>query len=863
MTSLKTTNSVWSRRQAAALLLAALFPAWPLPVCAQITPVTVADTEAGIVNITNANNALQTAIQALAANPSAANAAAVEMAQKNYNDAVSAAATTTVTNFITSPSTVVSPLTVASGFASPIFAEAPGGTLTFSGTPTPNGFVINTGMFYLGTSAVAPAKPFAFDSIPGNTIDNTGTATIIDSSFSNNFGVAITNNVASSTVTIINSSFTGNMATFIGAAIVNDGTASIIGSSFTGNKAGFGGAITNDGPMTLIDSSFTDNTAHNSQGTALGGAIANSSGRGVVGDINLVVSPGHTSTFSGNTEDSPTGPQASSIFFDVGAGGLKVNVAAGGLLDMRDPMSGAPSSVSEMGQGVWALGGANEFSISPTPPGGSRPTTFSVNSGTLYLYAAGEVPDGTGQVAAGSIRLNSAGSSFTLGAGGTLVAAGANSISVDGDILLADGATIRGGTAADGSLVHVPLSGGITSRLDLSATEGVGLEGQVTVQAVAPNDTFRLAADLADAPGSPGGILVPGAGTLILTNNNTYSGDATIEGGTLVVGVPAPAQETSFALGEGNVFLNGGTLRTTSFQTGVPLIIHVGHNYTQGSGGTLALGIGGLQGEQYDRVVAGGNANLSGNLVVTSLKNFHPSAGNAFGILRNTGTRSGNFSLLDDSKAAPPFNITPSIITGQLLPIAVEVVAPNGVDLVYVKRPPTIPPPTGPEPPIIDDVPDVTLPPVNPEAPIPEEEIVQLLDPTAAQLTSLYQVSFTGAWLQRSNLDDRMFQLQQTYVPTPPPPVPPPTTKEAEGKAIAPPPPPTPSTPRWGVWASGYGNWSHIGTNLGYHFDTAGMSAGVDYLLTPHWAVGLFGGYSHNWINFKSLSSHRDSKRLL
>ena len=58
MTSLKTTNSVWSRRQAAALLLAALFPAWPLPVCAQITPVTVADTEAGIVNITNANNAL-------------------------------------------------------------------------------------------------------------------------------------------------------------------------------------------------------------------------------------------------------------------------------------------------------------------------------------------------------------------------------------------------------------------------------------------------------------------------------------------------------------------------------------------------------------------------------------------------------------------------------------------------------------------------------------------------------------------------------------------------------------------------------------------------------------------------------------
>jgi len=524
---------------------------------------------------------------------------------------------------------------------------------------------------------------------------------------------------------------------------------------------------------------------------------------------------------------------------------------------MRDPMSGAPDSVSEMGQGVWALGGANEFSISPTPPGGSRPTTFSVNSGTLYLYAAGEVPDGTGQVAAGSIRLNSAGSSFTLGAGGTLVAAGANSISVDGDILLADGATIRGGTAADGSLVHVPLSGGITSRLDLSATEGVGLEGQVTVQAVAPNDTFRLAADLADAPGSPGGILVPGAGTVILTNNNTYSGDATIEGGTLVVGVPAPAQETSFALGTGNVFLGPGTLRTTSLETGRPLTINVGGNYAQGPAGTLALGIGGLQGEQFDHVQVGGNASLNGLLQVSSLSNFRPVAGNAFEVLHtnNVNGRSGQFSHIDDT-----LNNNPNLQR-------IDVYAPNAAVLIYAAAAPTpapsptptppVPPPgptptPTPKPPIEEVIPE-PLPPVNPEAPFPPAEEIAILDPTAAQLTSLYQVGFTGAWLQRSNLDDRMFQLQQAYVPPPPPPPTPSYTKE--GKAIAPPPAPAPSAPRFGVWASGYGDWTHVGTNLGYHFTTAGMSAGVDYLLTPHWAVGLFGGYSHNWINFKSNGS--------
>jgi len=33
------------------------------------------------------------------------------------------------------------------------------------------------------------------------------------------------------------------------------------------------------------------------------------------------------------------------------------------------------------------------------------------------------------------------------------------------------------------------------------------------------------------------------------------------------------------------------------------------------------------------------------------------------------------------------------------------------------------------------------------------------------------------------------------------------------------------------------------------------MSAGVDYLITDHFAVGLFGGYSHTWVNFNPSGS--------
>src|SRR5271166_2878581 len=227
-----------------------------------------------------------------------------------------------------------------------------------------------------------------------------------------------------------------------------------------------------------------------------------------------------------------------------------------------------------------------------------------------------------------------------------------------------------------------------------------------------------------------GGSLVKvGAGTLTLLGDNTYSGGTTISGGTLVVGTLVAAdQPISTALGTGNVFLDPGTLRTTSATTGVPVQINVGGNYTQAAGGTLALGIGGLQGEQYDHVQVGGNASLNGTLIVSSLNNFHPVAGDAFEVLRTNGTRSGNFSLLNDSN----FNITPGTITGHLQLTPVEVVAPNGVLLVYVKSPapePPVEPPGQPEsPPIVQD--PNPLPPVEPDAPLPLPEVVTIIDPT-------------------------------------------------------------------------------------------------------------------------------------
>jgi hypothetical protein len=181
--------------------------------------------------------------------------------------------------------------------------------------------------------------------------------------------------------------------------------------------------------------------------------------------------------------------------------------------------------------------------------------------------------------------------------------------------------------------------------------------------------------------------------------------------------------------------------------------------------------------------------------------------------------------------------------------------------------PPPPPPPPGvtptPPPPITVEDPN-PLPPVEPDAPLPLPEVVTIIDPTVEQLTSLYEVSFSGANMQRFNLGDRMFQIQQGMTgfvsPITPAPPPAPTGKEInEGKGVegkAPPPALQPGpTNRWGVWANGWGDFVHLDDTGGYNFTTGGMSAGVDYLITDHFAVGLFGGYSHTWVNFNPSGS--------
>ena len=125
----------------------------------------------------------------------------------------------------------------------------------------------------------------------GGGIENNGTLTVTNSTFSTNFGgpgfsVAGGGGIWNGgTLTVTNSTFSGNNADYSGGGIWNMGTLTVTNSTFTNNGAVAGGGIENNGTLTVTNSTFSRNGA-----LLLGGGIDN------IGTLTVT-----DSTFSGNS----------------------------------------------------------------------------------------------------------------------------------------------------------------------------------------------------------------------------------------------------------------------------------------------------------------------------------------------------------------------------------------------------------------------------------------------------------------------------------------------------------------------------------------------------------------------------------
>jgi hypothetical protein len=131
------------------------------------------------------------------------------------------------------------------------------------------------------------------------------------------------------------------------------------------------------------------------------------------------------------------------------------------------------------------------------------------------------------------------------------------------------------------------------------------------------------------------------------TNTAMLGGTMRLSGGSVEFQSSSPLSmqggtlEGSGSIG-GSVNNSGGTV---SPGVNGPGLLNITGDYTQGSGGSLNIELGGTQSNQYDRLAVGGTANLNGPLNTSTINGFTPQIGDSFTVL-TYGSRSGTFSSI-------------------------------------------------------------------------------------------------------------------------------------------------------------------------------------------------------------------------
>ena len=451
----------------------------------------------------------------------------------------------------------------------------------------------------------------------------------------------------------------GNISVFSGARLTNDantytGTTRLNGVS-QGSGSVFFSSVRNLGEASSLGA---PTTVTNGTITFAGGSQYSDSiiyiGDGDSSNRNWVLAGGParvfrqrgtgTLTLTGDISVTPTAFIAETADLELlgvisGSGNVGFGASAAGSITLGGAntftgnavVSGGIVRVSVLADGGLAssLGTASTISLgnlgqlSYTGSGDSSNRTWSSEGATSILN------DGTGALAlSGDLAFNPAGSADTLILGGSF--AGTNSFSgiISGNgnlassgstIWILDGLntrtgaiTMNGGTLRAGNASALGTTTGVTinaGTLDLNnfalttpTLNGTG--GTLALgSAMLTLDTTAANSFAGSITGS-GGLIKRGTGTLTLSGASTYSGDTSIEGGTVALNFAAAGALASNIIGGSSTLnMSGGTLSIAgaageaNTQTFDGLNITSGANTitgTSGSGGSLTVNFGAI-----------------------------------------------------------------------------------------------------------------------------------------------------------------------------------------------------------------------------------------------------------------------------
>ena len=351
-----------------------------------------------------------------------------------------------------------------------------------------------------------------------------------------------------------------------------------------------------------------------------------------------------------------------------------------------------------------------------------------------------------------------------------------------------------------------------------------------------------------------GSVVKVGAGAWTLTGNSTYAGNTTVNGGGLIVnGSLASAQVIINALGTlgGSGVLGGSVVNNGNVGPGnSPGTLTVKGNYTQSPTGTLTIEVAGKGAGQHDLLAVGGKAKLDGGLRLVQVGSPRLHVGNKVTFLTAAGGVQGKFA-----------NVTNNVTDGTLLKTAVLYnahdvqLAVTGTDfarltgLTYNQRHTAA---------MLDAIGS------NPRAARLLDHLTDRafrdvpgdLDRLAPEeLASAFNIGVSLGNVQTANLERRMDDVRAGsagfsaggyamngssagYSGTLG--VGGPAGKG--GKELL-----APADNRLGVFITGVGEFTSIGDTSnarGYDLTTGGVTLGVDYKITPNFALGVNAGYA-------------------